>query len=532
MYQQKRRRKKPVKQWIDTIRITLNKENVIIVRRLDKQGMSVMSVQSKYNAKLTLEYMQKEHENKYFDRKSAKARPSDLAPDISAFANADGGTLIIGINDKTRELEGINSFGEDKINNFINAPKDCCKPMPAYQEEFLDIVNSKGEPDRLLLLHIVESIDQVIRTTKDSTWLRIGDRSREMLGEDLKNLEYAKNARHYEDELNQDATIADLDEELLNKYVSIVGGNDLPVEQVLKARGFLKKKNDNDYLTNAAVLLFAKNVYQFYPNCRIRFLRYDGTFAQVGTQINIIRDTTIEEPLLKIIDKAKEFIASQLREFTMLNVHTGKFQIVPEYPEFAWQEGIVNAVTHREYAMSGNYIKVSMYDDRLEIESPGKLPNIVTVANIRETRYSRNPRISRVLNEFGWVRELNEGVKRIYSDMEAFFLDPPVYSEPDQTVKLILKNNFVMRTLRQEGRTLQNIGAENWKMLDNVERSILSYMMNKGPAKRMELVRYTEKSTGTISNRLNHLIELGLVEARGRKNDPNRTYMIVTQITV
>jgi len=490
----------------------------------------MIKFRSKVNPTLTLEYMQHEHENKYFDRKSAKAKPSDLAPDISAFANADGGTLVIGIHDKSRELEGINSFGEDKINDFINAPKDCCKPMPAYQEEFIDIINSKGEPDRLLLLHIQESIDQIIRTTKESTWLRIGDRSREMLGEDLKNLEYAKNARHYEDELNQDATMEDLDEEIIAKYVSIVGGEDLPVEQILRARGFIKKKDGNEYLTNAAVLLFSKNVYQFYPNCRIRFLRYDGTFAQVGTKINIVRDTTVEEPILKIIDKAKGFIASQLREFTMLNPQTGKFIIVPEYPEFAWQEGIVNAVTHREYAMSGSYIKVSMYDDRLEIESPGKLPNIVTVDNIRDTRYSRNPRISRILTEFGWVRELNEGVKRIYSDMEAFFLDPPVYSEPDQTVKLILKNNFVMRTLRQEGRTLQNIGVENWKMLDEIEHSILSYMMNKGPAKRMDLVRYTGKSTGTISNRLNHLIDSGLVEARGLKNDPNRTYMIVTQL--
>ena len=80
---------------------------------------------------------------------------------------------------------------------------------------------------------------------------------------------------------------------------------------------------------------------------------------------------------------------SQLREFTMLNSQTGKFQVVPEYPEFAWQEGIVNVVTHREYAMSGSYIKVSMYDDRLEIESPGKLPNIVTVANIRDTTLTR-----------------------------------------------------------------------------------------------------------------------------------------------
>ena len=86
--------------------------------------------------------------------------------------------------------------------------------------------------------------------------------------------------------------------------------------------------------------------------------------------------------------KAKEFISTQLREFTMLNVQTGKFQVVPEYPEFAWLEGIVNAVTHREYAMAGSFIKVSMYDDRLEIESPGKLPNLVTVENIKNTGYS------------------------------------------------------------------------------------------------------------------------------------------------
>ena len=65
------------------------------------------------------------------------------------------------------------------------------------------------------------------------------------------------------------------------------------------------------------------------------------------------------------------------------------------------------------YAMAGSFIKVSMYDDRLEIKSPGKLPNIVTVENIKHTRYSRNPRISRVMTEYGWVRELNEGVKRM-----------------------------------------------------------------------------------------------------------------------
>ena len=208
--------------------------------------------------------------------------------------------------------------------------------------------------------------------------------------------------------------------------MSINNALNLTDEQVLKARGFLKRDGKSYHLTNAAVLLFAQNIQQFYPNCRIRFLRYDGTYAKVGTELNITRDYSIEDSILKIIDEAKGFISTQLREFTALDPKTGKFKTVPEYPEFAWQEGIVNAVTHREYAMSGNYIKVSMYDDRLEIESPGNLPNIVTLDNIKETRYSRNPRISRVLTDFGWVKELNEGVKRIYTDMEGFFLDDPI----------------------------------------------------------------------------------------------------------
>lgn len=111
-----------------------------------------------------------------------------------------------------------------------------------------------------------------------------------------------------------------------------------------------------------------------------------------------------------------------------------------------------------------------MYDDRLEIESPGKLPNIVNVENIKTTRYSRNPRIARVLTEFGWVRELNEGVKRIYSDMKSFYLDHPSYSEPDQSVKLILKNNIEFRTMRQQDRIMNQLSEEVWNSLDDLEK--------------------------------------------------------------
>ena len=403
---------------------------------------------------------------------------------------------------------------------------DCCNPTPEYQEEFLNIENVEGKPDRLLLLHIYPSVDRVISTSNGSVFLRIGDRKRELKGDDLRKLEYSKGARHYEDELNHDVRISDLDEKLIKQYKEILGSPDISTEQLLSSRGFYKEQNGTKYLTNAAVLLFAKNVYQFYPNCRIRFIRYDGTLAGVGTQMNIIKDTNIEYPILKIVEEAKKFIAAQLREFTSLDSETGNFKTVEEYPPFAWAEGVVNAVAHREYAMEGKYIKVTMYDDRLEIESPGKLPNIVTVDNIRTTNFSRNPRMARVLSDFGIVKELNEGVKRIYSDMENYFLEAPEYSElSGQTVKLVLRNNIITRTTRQT-ETVEKKMAEYWNKLDAVEKDIVTIMGSRSCITATELSMMVSKTRRTINKKLSHLLEIGVIKMNGNKHDPALTYSL------
>ena len=483
-------------------------------------------IRSQYQPFLTLDYMIREPENKLFDRKSARIKPSDLAETISGFANADGGTVVIGINDKTRELEGVNIIG-DRLGDLMSAHIVHCAPMPQCTFEKLAITNAQGQSDALLLIHIESSLEQIIRTTNGSTFLRVGDKIKELKGDDLRNLEYSKNLRMYEDECNPDATIEDLDEELLAEYRERLNATNLSYEQLLTARGFIRNNHGEKRLTNAAVLLFAKNIVQFYPNCRIRFIRYDGSKARTGIDINIIRDYNIEYPILRIIQFAKEFISTQLREFMALDTVSGKFHSVPEYPEFAWLEGIVNAVTHREYAMTGRYILISMYDDRLEIESPGKLPSIVTVENIKETRYSRNPRIARVLGDFGWVRELNEGVKRIYADMEKFFLDAPVYSEPEQSVKLVLRNNYVMRSIRRKAHAEELVSEEVWAQLDEIDHSILATMVSSNEASRIELSQRTGRSMSTIGAHLRKMIGMGIIAAHGSKHDPGRTYSIV-----
>ena len=351
-----------------------------------------------------------------------------------------------------------------------------------------------------------------------------------MLGENLRNLEYAKGSRHFEDEINQNGILEDLDQELLNAYKKRIGAEDIDTHQVLMARGFLQNRDGKEYLTNAAVLLFAKNIMKFNMNCRIRFIRVDGREMQVGANYNVVKDKSIDEPILRLIDAAKAFIADQLRVFTRQEHGSGRFVEKPEYPEFPWVEGIINAVAHRDYAALGQFIKVSMYDDRLEIESPGRFPNIVTADNISYTRFSRNKTISRVMTEFEWVRELNEGVKKIYSDMTEAGLPEPEYIETPNTVRLILRNNIDERTAYRnkasgEGERGIILGLETiWNELDDVEKAIVTCIKENRKASRSELEKYTHKSRGTVINRLNKLLDKGIIKVNGDIHDPRRTY--------
>ena len=103
---------------------------------------------------------------------------------------------------------------------------------------------------------------------------------------------------------------------------------------MLRARQFIVKRHDEDALTNAAVLLFGKNVRGFFPHCRIRYIKVDGTAMRTGANFNVVKDRNFDLPLLRLIPEAKRFISDQLEERTTLE-SDGRFHTYPEYPEFA-----------------------------------------------------------------------------------------------------------------------------------------------------------------------------------------------------
>lgn len=462
-------------------------------------------------------------ENQYFDRKSSRKDDKEIAKHISAFANASGGKLVIGIEDNG-EVTGFKRNGARDVENFERAALVTCSPSPIVYGERIPVVNSSGQEDMVLVLDVEASTSHVVARTSDAeVFLRQNDESVKLTRDQVLALEYDKGQRVFEDELIEDSSIEDVDHEVLNRYKAILG-TDSSDEQVLKSRRFMR----DGKLTVAGSLLFAQDPSVMMPQARVRVLRYDGVKMETGERLNITKERTFCGPLPKVIQGAYELISSMLREFQFLGPD-GKFQTVPEYPEFAWFEGLVNAVTHRDYAFRGDFVRISMFDDRLEIVSPGALPNIVTLDNMRTTRYSRNPRIARTLVEFGWVRELNEGVQRIYNEMQMLLLSEPVYAEPDKSkVQLTLENNIMARTARRQEALEDRLSAQAISALDEYELAAVRLAFTNGKVTARELAEHISRTRRTAGNVLKGMVgSSGPLEWHGSSaNDPGQYYTL------
>ena len=185
--------------------------------------------------------------------------------------------------------------------------------------------------------------------------------------------------------------------------------------------------------------MFGKNPQRFFPRARVRFVRYEGNTAEVEDRMNVVKDKKFNGRILDQVNEALAFVKTQIREYTKLG-KGAKFKTVPEFPEFCWTEMIVNAVAHRDYSIGGTDIQIKMFDDHFTVESPGILPGLVCVNNIREFHFSRNPKIVEMLNEYDLVKEFGEGVDRIYRDMAEAGLPEPEYRQSEFMLYATLKN--------------------------------------------------------------------------------------------
>ena len=373
---------------------------------------------------MTIEEVLAVEEMQVFDRKSVNIAPKVLAIPIIAFANADGGTVAIGISDKTRRIEGVD-YDIQKLNELLRVPFDFCVPTVKVEIEKVQCIDFKGRENHVLLMHIEPSME-VHANQADEVFMRVGDKSKKLAFEERMQLMYDKGERFFEDKPVPETDIEDIDLAFVEKYIAQIGYSKTAMEYLRENKGFIKEKNGKVQISSAALLLFGKNPQLYFPRARVRFIRYEGTEERVGTQMNVIKDVIFEGNILKMITDAVAYLDTQIKEKTYLG-EDGLFVTEEEYPKFVRQEIIVNAVTHRDYSIRGTDIQIKMFDDRIVVESPGKLPGLVKTDNIRHTHFSRNPKIAEFLKVYSFVKEYGEGVDRMCKELEAVGLQDPEY---------------------------------------------------------------------------------------------------------
>ena len=475
---------------------------------------------SKINSIITKQYLEKQLENQYFERKGLgekDTKPTKIAEELIGMLNADGGVLAFGISDKG-EIQDLNTIA-DKLDEYRKLVFDFIIPPCniVLEEVFID-----GK--LIFLFHVEQDVERIYcRKDNEKFFLRIADSNRELNQEQIKKLEYDKNIRRFEDEVIPDFDTDDLDQELLAAYKAKVNFSG-EIYDLLYKRNLLAKKEGKYQFKKSAILLFSTSPERYIPSASVRYVRYEGTEAKVGSEHNVVKDQRFENNIPRLIDDLTYFLRTSLRDYYFLDVTIGKFRKVPEYPEEAWLEGVVNALCHRSYNLQGNEIYIKHFDDRLEISNSGPLPAQVTIENIKTERFARNPRIARVLEDLGYVRQLNEGVSRIYQSMEKSLLAQPEYREQNNNVYLTLRNR-VSAHEKTISKALMNAIEEKWNEYNETQKAILLYLFRNGSAVLFDLLQYTGINQNSVRSYLNAFIAQNIIERHsGKQRDVNAKY--------
>jgi len=397
----------------------------------------------------SLDWVRHREEGQFFERKSCYERTAagvrlrpvrhvarNVAETLAAMANADGGILILGVEDDGA-VSGVD-YPDDRLAVLRRAPKTHIDPPLKAR-----IREAEFQGQTILVFETDWSPD-VHRLTDGRYLLRIGDSNTPFPADQIEAIKAGKRRRVAEARFVTEASLDDLDASLLAELRERTGLT-LSGEELLQHYRLAEPRDGRLILSLAALLLFGKDPGQWHPRSGVDFVKYEGTERRFGAELNIVKRAWLEAPLLRLIEMSYQTIEPHIRERQRLVDLF--FEERLEYPTFAWQEAIVNAVAHRDYSFEGVGIEVWMFDDRIEIRSPGQLVEPVTLERLRRREYihaSRNPRIVRVLTDWGYMRDQGEGIPRMFDVMEQEGLYPPEFRlDADVIFTVVLRNTPV-----------------------------------------------------------------------------------------
>jgi len=393
----------------------------------------------------------------------------DISKTLVAFANADGGELIVGVEDDG-EITGL-EYNSDLLDALIGAPKTYVlesTPLPTAKAQVVDFNGKK------VAYFSVPKGTEYVYITSDGKCLKRRDlESIPVSPESIQFEREERVSREYDRAFVDGAVVTDLDSNLLS-YAAKEFSKTISSEKFLQHLDLAEFDGNKLHLRRAALLLFAKNPQKWHPRSQVRIIKVKGLEVKSGKDFNVEKDEEITENILRLVEGAWDLLRPHLTETKFSSDAIFKSQVV--YPELACREALINAIAHRDYSIEGRGIEIFVFEDRLEIKSPGMLLSSISITDIENrtgTHQSRNTYIARVLREIGYMRELGEGFRRIYDLMESNDLKAPSISSSNKSFivslsqKLVYTSeeklwleNFSEIDLSREEKTVVRLGAK------------------------------------------------------------------------
>jgi ATP-dependent DNA helicase RecG len=363
---------------------------------------------------------------------------ADIGEALVSFSNADGGAVLIGVEDDGT-ITGI-PHKEEEIQTMLHAINS-----HVYKDQQLPLNNASKLvlEDKIILYFSVNKGTTMIYQLPDGRCVRRKDRSTMPASIDQIQFERQEiKAREYDSQFVDGAIVTDLDLRLLqgiaDQYIK-----GLSIERYLQQIGLAEYAQNGLRLKKAALLLFATDIDRWHPRSQVRILKVKGNKLEAGEKYNVISDDIVKGNIFKLILKSWEHLRSYLAYKTEFGTNS-KFEQKYIFPEDAVREVILNAIAHRDYSIA-NAIEIYIFNDRMEIKSPGALLSTLTIKNLYElegSHESRNPLIASVLRENKLMREIGEGMKRIFSLMQEQKLEKPELYSNGLWFRVTFSNNM------------------------------------------------------------------------------------------
>ena len=328
-----------------------------------------------------------------------------VATEIVAFANAQGGWMLFGVDD-TGSVQGVADAAALE-RDLTNLCRQNCVPALRPTIEIMEVA---GKP--VVLMKIVGP-DKPYKSNRGIYYLRVGTTKREATQAELARIFQLRGKVHYDETPVVGTTLNDLNLVVFSRYYrdqfeEPLDEADISLPALLQNMRLAIELSGRLHLTLAGLLLFGEDPQAFMPYTRLSAVRFDG--VEMGERMLDRRE--LRGTLPEIIDGAEAFLRNNVRVTAEI---TGfRRQDRPQYSHFALREAMVNAVAHRDYSITGSQIRLFIFDDRIEVYSPGRLPNIVTLENVRYgAHYERNSRLCTILTHLGFMSDIGTGIPRM-----------------------------------------------------------------------------------------------------------------------